>query len=89
MWVKLKEGGGLAGNNGLKSIKAHIKTDEFLRLRIGVGRPPGRRSVTDHVLRRPGKADRVELDISVQRAADAVEGLLSDGVSKTMNDLNR
>ncbi len=87
--LKLKEGGGLAGHNGLKSIKQHIHTADFVRLRIGIGRPPGRQSVSDHVLRRPGKADRVELDIAIEQAADAVERIVTDGVSATMNGLNQ
>lgn len=87
--IKLKVGGGLAGHNGLKSIKQHLKTGEFTRVRIGIGRPPGRQSGADYVLRRPGKADRLELDIQVERAADAVEQILADGVESTMNVLNR
>ncbi len=87
--VKLKAGGGLAGHNGLKSINQHLHTQDFLRIRIGIGRPPGRQSVSDYVLRRPGKADRVELDIAVERAADAVEQMLRVGFDATMNDVNR
>lgn len=87
--IKLKVGGGLAGHNGLKSIKQHLKTAEFTRIRIGIGRPPGRQSATDYVLRRPGKADRVELDLQVERAADAVEHVLENGVESTMNVFNR
>ncbi|MEY2435171.1 MAG: peptidyl-tRNA hydrolase, family, partial [Acidimicrobiaceae bacterium] len=60
--IKVKLGGGLAGNNGLRSIKSHLHTDEFARVRIGVGKPPGRQEGADHVLRRPGKAERIELD---------------------------
>ena len=87
--VKLKAGGGLAGHNGLKSIKQHLHTQDFLRIRIGIGRPPGRQSVSDHVLRRPGKADRIELDIAVETAADAVERIVTAGFDATMNDVNR
>lgn len=87
--TKLKVGGGLAGHNGLKSIKQHLHTQDFVRIRLGIGRPPGRQSVSDHVLRRPGKADRVELDIEIERAADVVERLLVDDVGSVMNDVNR
>jgi PTH1 family peptidyl-tRNA hydrolase len=87
--VKLKAGGGLAGHNGLKSIKQHLHTQDFLRIRIGIGRPPGRQSVSDYVLRRPGKSDRVELDIAVETAADAVERIVAAGFDATMNDVNR
>jgi len=86
--AKLKRAGGLAGHNGLKSLKQHLHTADFLRLRIGIGRPPGRQSVSDHVLRRPGKADRVELDIEIERCADVVERLLTEGFDDVMNDFN-
>jgi PTH1 family peptidyl-tRNA hydrolase len=86
--MKLKLGGGLAGNNGLKSVKAHLHTDDFARIRIGIGKPPGRAEGADHVLKRPGKADRAELDVVVQEAADAVEAILSDGFDAAMNRYN-
>ena len=86
--VRVKVGGGLAGNNGLRSIKAHLHTDAFCRVRIGVGKPPGRQRGVDHVLRRPGKAERTELDIAVQEAADAVEIIATDGPAAAMNKVN-
>jgi PTH1 family peptidyl-tRNA hydrolase len=86
--IKVKVGGGLAGHNGLKSIKAHLHSDAFVRIRIGVGKPPGRQSGADYVLRRPGKADRVELDVAVAEAADAIETILTDGPERAMNRFN-
>ena len=86
---KGKVGGGLAGHNGLKSIKRHIHTQDFVRIRLGIGRPSGSQSVSDFVLRRPGKADRVEIDIEIQRAADVVERFLHDDLEAIMNDFNR
>jgi peptidyl-tRNA hydrolase, PTH1 family len=86
--VKVKRGGGLAGHNGLRSIKAHLHTDEFLRVRIGIGKPPTKEQGVDHVLRRPSKSERVELEIAVQEAADAVEAILADGVEAAMNRYN-
>jgi peptidyl-tRNA hydrolase, PTH1 family len=86
--VKVKRGGGLAGHKGLSSIKSHLDTGEFLRVRIGVGKPPGRQSGADHVLRRPGRAERAELDVAVAQAADAVETILSDGVDAAMTRFN-
>ena len=86
--IKVKVGGGLAGHNGLKSIKAHLHTDGFVRVRIGVGKPPGRQTGTDFVLGRPGKADRTALDVAVVEAADAVELLLTDGPQAAMNRYN-
>jgi PTH1 family peptidyl-tRNA hydrolase len=86
--IQVKVGGGLAGNNGLKSIKAHLHTDDFVRIRVGIGKPPGRQQGADHVLKRPGKADRLGLDITVVEAADAVELLLVEGEAAAMNRFN-
>jgi peptidyl-tRNA hydrolase, PTH1 family len=86
--VKLKVGGGLAGNNGLASVKQHLKSADFVRVRIGIGKPPGTMSGADWVLRKPGKAERVELDVAVQEAADAVELIVADGVVAAMNRVN-
>ena len=87
--IRVKEGGGLAGNKGLKSIVAHLHSDDFVRVRIGVGKPPGRQQGADHVLRRPGKAERTALDITIEEAADAVELILSDGTERAMNRYNQ
>jgi PTH1 family peptidyl-tRNA hydrolase len=86
--IRVKSGGGLAGHNGLKSLKQHLHTDEFLRVRIGVGKPPGSAQGADHVLKRPGKADRELLDVAVQLAADAVERIAAEGVDTAMNRFN-
>jgi peptidyl-tRNA hydrolase, PTH1 family len=86
--LKLKRGGGLAGHNGLRSIKAHLHTDGFLRVRIGVGKPVTKEQGADHVLKRVSKRDRTELDVIVQEAADAVELILSDGIAAAMNRVN-
>lgn len=85
--IRLKRGGGLAGNKGLKSIEAHLHHAEFLRLRIGIGKPSGQGA--DWVLGRPSKADRTVLDVAVERAADAVEKLLDDGIDAAMQVYNR
>ena len=86
--LRVKVGGGLAGNNGLRSIKAHLHDDDFVRVRIGIGKPPAAALGADHVLKRPSKADRAELDIVVQEAADAVETILVDGPERAMNRHN-
>jgi PTH1 family peptidyl-tRNA hydrolase len=85
--IRLKRGGGLAGNNGLRSIQTHLHTADFLRVRLGIGKPPGRG--VDWVLGRPSKADRVELDVAVERAADAVERIAADGIDAAMAVYNR
>jgi PTH1 family peptidyl-tRNA hydrolase len=87
--LKVKEGGGLAGHNGLKSIVAHLKSDAFVRIRIGVGKPRHKDVGADHVLSKPSKKDREELAIVVQEAADAVEMILTHGVAATMNQFNQ
>ena len=87
--LKVKEGGGLAGHNGLRSLHQHLKTDVFLRVRIGVGKPPGgKERGADHVLRKPTKAERAEMDVTVQEAADAVEAIITEGVAAAMNRFN-
>jgi PTH1 family peptidyl-tRNA hydrolase len=87
--LQVKEGGGLAGHNGLKSIRDHLHTSDFVRVRIGIGKPPGRRQGADHVLRRPSRSEREELDVSVQEAADAVELVISAGPAAAMNHYNQ
>ncbi|HEX9969542.1 MAG TPA: aminoacyl-tRNA hydrolase [Acidimicrobiales bacterium] len=87
--MKVKVGGGLAGHNGLRSIKAHLHDDGFVRIRIGVGKPPGgKEQGANHVLKPPGKAERAELDVVVQEAADAVEMILAEGPAPAMNRYN-
>jgi peptidyl-tRNA hydrolase, PTH1 family len=87
--MKLKVGGGLAGNNGLKSIKAHLKTDEFVRVRIGVDKPVNVLRGADHVLKKPSKTDRKELDIVIEEAADAVELIATAGIERAMERYNQ
>jgi PTH1 family peptidyl-tRNA hydrolase len=86
--LKVKLGGGLAGHNGLRSIKAHLHSDEFARIRIGVGKPPTKDQGADHVLKRPSKSDQVVLGQMVERAADAVEAILREGVEAAMTRFN-
>lgn len=86
--VKVKAGGGLAGHNGLRSVKAHLHTADFLRVRIGIGKPATQDRGVDHVLSRFSKRDRAEIDVAVERAADAVELIATEGVDAAMNRVN-
>ena len=86
--VRVKVGGGLAGNNGLRSITQHLKTQDFTRVRIGIGKPPSKERGADHVLSRLPKAERELLDIAIVTAADAVEMLLADGPDAAMRHFN-
>ncbi|MGC8627693.1 MAG: aminoacyl-tRNA hydrolase [Acidimicrobiales bacterium] len=87
--VRVKAGGGLAGHNGLRSIKAWLRSDEFLRVRIGIGKPPGGKDRgADHVLSPPSRSERRELDIAIELAADAVEAVLVSGVAAAQNNFN-
>jgi PTH1 family peptidyl-tRNA hydrolase len=86
--LKVKNGGGLAGHNGLRSIKAHLHSDAFLRVRIGVGKPASKEQGVDHVLKKFGKRERTEIDVSIEHAADAVECIVADGIDAAMNRFN-
>jgi len=82
--VRLKAGGGLAGHNGLRSISSHLHSSDFVRVRIGVGKPPSAAQGASHVLGRPPKAVRELLAASVQTAADSVERIAADGIDAAM-----
>jgi peptidyl-tRNA hydrolase, PTH1 family len=87
--LELKVGGGLGGHNGLRSVAQHLKTQDFLRLRIGVGRPErgDRRPLADYVLSNFEPHD--DADALVNRAADAVEQLDADGLERAQAAVNR
>ena len=86
--MKVKEGGGLAGHNGLRSVKQHLHTDAFLRVRLGIGKPPTKEEGAKHVLKRVSRTDRAEFDAVVQEAADAVEMIATQGVAAAMTRYN-
>lgn len=83
--VRLKVGGGDSGHNGLKSITAALGTRDYARVRFGISRPPGRQDPADYVLRDFAAAERKTLDLELDRAADAVEMLLADGLAPAQN----
>jgi PTH1 family peptidyl-tRNA hydrolase len=86
--LKLKAGGGLAGHNGLRSITQHLKTQDYLRVRIGVGKPPNKDRGADHVLNRVPSAQRDLLDTVVAEAADAVEMIVDQGIDAAMRQFH-
>jgi peptidyl-tRNA hydrolase, PTH1 family len=86
--LRLKRGGGDGGHNGLRSATAALGSREYARVRFGIGRPPGRQDPADYVLRDFSTAERKELGYLVDRAADAVEALLSEGLEAAQNVFN-
>jgi PTH1 family peptidyl-tRNA hydrolase len=82
--VRLKSGGGLAGHNGLRSIASHVHSTDFVRVRIGIGKPPSAAQGASHVLRRPPKAVREILAAAVDTAADSVERIATEGIDAAM-----
>jgi PTH1 family peptidyl-tRNA hydrolase len=83
--VRLKLGGGDNGHNGLRSVTTRLGTRDYYRARIGIGRPPGRMDPAAFVLRDFSAAERKELPLVLERAADAVEMLLADGLAAAQN----
>ncbi|MFG1914285.1 aminoacyl-tRNA hydrolase [Micromonospora sp. NPDC048898] len=83
--VRVKFGGGEGGHNGLRSMSKSLGTKDYVRVRFGVGRPPGRQDPADYVLSDFGTAERKELDFLVDRAADVVESVIVKGVEPTQN----
>lgn len=83
--VRLKRGGGTGGHNGLRSITKSLGTSEFLRVRFGIGRPPGRMDPAAFVLQDFSTAERKELDLQIELVADAVEHLLTKGLQAAQN----
>ena len=86
--VKVKQGGSSAGHNGLKSIRQHVGVDDFVRIRIGIGKPTDPQNGRNWVLRRPSPEDRLRLDAAVKTGVDAIEMILTDGVERAMNNIN-
>ena len=86
--VKVKQGGGTAGHNGLGSIVSHLGSPDFARVRVGIGRPRSDSGATDHVLQRFSAGERKELPGLLEAAADAVERIIEVGAERTMNEVN-
>ena len=86
--LRCKMGGGDNGHNGLKSVRRSLGTGDFLRVRVGIGRPPGRMDASTYVLRGFSAAERKDLGLHVDTAADAVESLCRDGLERTQSLFN-
>lgn len=86
--LRVKLGGGDNGHNGLKSIRAALGTGDFYRVRIGVGRPPGRQDPANFLLSDIPASAREDIEIEIGRAADAVESLVAVGLDRTQNVFN-
>jgi PTH1 family peptidyl-tRNA hydrolase len=87
--LQVKKGGGAAGHNGLKSLTTHLGGPDYLRLRVGVDRPPPKWDVADYVLSNFTGAEEKELDDVISRAVDALEKIVTQGVTAAMNAVNQ
>ena len=86
--IRLRAGGGSGGHHGLESVGQHLGTDDFARLRLGIGRADGAREITDHVLGRFDAAEAALMEKVLDRAAGQVECWLAAGIEKAMNQFN-
>ena len=86
--LRSKLGGGDNGHNGLRSMRSSLGTGDFHRVRVGIGRPPGRQDPADFVLSNYSAAERKELPLQVDTAADAVEVLITEGLEKAQQKFN-
>lgn len=86
--LRIKFGGGLAGHNGLKSITNHLHTQDYLRLRLGIGKPADKDSGANYVLKRPSKAEQEIFSQATQKAIEAIEALILEGKDAAMARFN-
>lgn len=87
--IRVKLGGGNSGHNGLRSLDQALRSPDYLRVRVGIGRPPGRRDPADFVLQPVGSRGEADLAILVGHAADVVRALITDGLERTQDRFNR
>jgi PTH1 family peptidyl-tRNA hydrolase len=87
--VRIKSGGGHGGHNGLRSIIEHIGTPDFIRVRVGIGRPDPGRDAAEYVLGALRPEERALVSDAVERAAEAVKAIVFDGLIKAMNEFNK
>jgi PTH1 family peptidyl-tRNA hydrolase len=87
--LMVKLGGGAGGHNGIKSLSRALGTPDYLRVRVGIGRPPGRQDPADFVLQPLGAKAMEAFEVQIHRAADAVVSLIEDGIEATQQRFNR
>jgi PTH1 family peptidyl-tRNA hydrolase len=87
--IRVKQGGGNSGHNGLRSLDQALRDRGYLRVRVGIGRPPGRQDPADFVLQPIAARDEPDLALLVSHAADAVRALIADGLERTQDRFNR
>ncbi|MDQ4109100.1 MAG: aminoacyl-tRNA hydrolase [Actinomycetota bacterium] len=87
--IRVKQGGGNSGHNGLRSLDLALRSPDYLRVRVGIGRPPGRQDPADFVLQPMGKREREDLSLLVRHAAEAVRALITNGLERTQDRFNR
>jgi peptidyl-tRNA hydrolase, PTH1 family len=87
--IRVKLGGGNSGHNGLRSLDQALRGPDYLRVRVGIGRPPGRQDPADFVLQPVGKREEADVALVVSHAADAVRALITDGVERAQDRFNR
>jgi peptidyl-tRNA hydrolase, PTH1 family len=87
--IRVKLGGGNSGHNGMRSLDQALRSSEYPRVRVGIGRPPGRKDPADFVLQPVGSREEADLAILVGHVADAVRALITDGLERTQDRFNR
>jgi PTH1 family peptidyl-tRNA hydrolase len=87
--IRTKRGGGNSGHNGVRSLDQALRSRDYLRVRVGIGRPPGRQDPADFVLQPVATRDEPDLALLVGHAADAVRALVSEGLERTQDRFNR
>jgi PTH1 family peptidyl-tRNA hydrolase len=87
--IRVKQGGGNSGHNGVRSLDQALRDRGYLRVRVGIGRPPGRQDPADFVLQPIAARDEPDLALLVSHAADAVRALIADGLERTQDRFNR
>lgn len=87
--LRVKVGGGDSGHNGVKAIRVALGSPDFIRIRVGIGRPPGRQDPADFVLSDFARSERAEIAVLLERAGDAVESIVVEGVTRAQNVFNQ